>query len=95
MACLINIIQTLEERAKQLRTGQVIFYRPDDFDRTPRLIEDVKAIGYHIIATDTRILLRSAYSSLLSYTIKVRINKASSHFCIYCNIFVNILRNLF
>ncbi|MCI4377373.1 hypothetical protein PGIGA_G00202940 [Pangasianodon gigas] len=62
--------QTLEERVKQLRTGQVIFYRPGDFDKTPRQIEDVKAIGYHIIATDTRILLRSAYSSLLSYTTK-------------------------
>lgn len=62
--------RTLEERAMQLRTGQVIFYRPNVFDKTPRQIEDVKAIGYHIIATDTRILLRSAYSSLLSYTFK-------------------------
>ncbi|XP_060775428.1 zona pellucida protein AX 4 [Neoarius graeffei] len=70
IVCEENYMETLEERAKQLRTGQVIFYRPDDFDKTPRLIEDVKAIGYHIVATDTRLLLRSAYSSLLSYTIK-------------------------
>lgn len=83
MACLINFSQTLEERAKQLRTGQVVFYRPDAFDSTPRLIEDVKAIGYHIIASDTRILLRSAYSSLLSYTIKVRINNRCPAICAF------------
>lgn len=80
---LINLIQTLEERAKQLRTGQVFFYRPDDVDNAPQPIQDVEALGYHIVATHTRILLRSAYSSLLSYTIKVWINNSCPAICAF------------
>ncbi|XP_022534131.2 zona pellucida protein AX 4 isoform X1 [Astyanax mexicanus] len=59
-----------EDRAKRLSKSRVVFYRQGDAHQASQSIQEAAVLGYHIVSTDTRILLRSAYSSPLSYTLK-------------------------
>ncbi|KAI4895748.1 hypothetical protein NFI96_024036, partial [Prochilodus magdalenae] len=62
--------QASEDRAEQLRMGHVLFYGPGDAHHPSQPIKDAEVLGYRIVATNNRMLLRSAYSSPFSYTLK-------------------------
>ncbi|XP_072544679.1 zona pellucida protein AX 4 [Salminus brasiliensis] len=62
--------EAAEVRAERLSTGHVLFYRPGDSQHVSQTVKEAESMGYRIVATDTRMLLRCAYSSPFAYTLK-------------------------
>ncbi|XP_017565357.1 zona pellucida protein AX 4 [Pygocentrus nattereri] len=63
----VSIQWYIPVEAEQFRMERVIFYRPGDAHPASQSVKEAEALGYHIVATDTRLLLRGAYSSPFFY----------------------------
>ncbi|KAL7875962.1 hypothetical protein AOLI_G00109250 [Acnodon oligacanthus] len=63
----VSIQWYIPVEAEQICVERVIFYRPGDAHPASQSVKEAEALGYHIVATDTRILLHGSYSSPFFY----------------------------
>ncbi|XP_035267189.1 uncharacterized protein LOC118224108 isoform X2 [Anguilla anguilla] len=61
-----------EEKGDGLKAWQVAFHKPEYLGGESMPLRDAQVMGYHINTTDTRIILRCPYSSVMSYMLQER-----------------------